>query len=91
MPLLAPHATIYPLTINPGLLDIPQMALMGSAINVQGTVCGRRHSFISMFSFAAQHGIKPWIEKFPFTKEGITEAFERIENGTLRYRAVLEL
>ncbi|KAH8831198.1 chaperonin 10-like protein [Flagelloscypha sp. PMI_526] len=51
---------------------------------------GRRHSFIPMFSFAAQHNIKPMIEMFEMSEEGLTKAFERLAEGSLRYRAVLE-
>jgi D-arabinose 1-dehydrogenase-like Zn-dependent alcohol dehydrogenase len=29
------------------------------------------------------------IEEFPMSADGITEAFDRLDNGKLRYRAVL--
>lgn len=59
-------------------------------LTIQGSSCGRRHSFMPMFSFAVQHNIKPMIEKFELSQEGITKAYERITEGSLRYRAVLE-
>lgn len=43
-----------------------------------------------MLDFAARHNINPIIQEFPMTIEGIEEAFETMENGSLRYRAVLK-
>lgn len=43
-----------------------------------------------MLEFAARHAIKPVLEVFPMSEEGITEAFDRMNTGKLRYRAVLE-
>ena len=42
-----------------------------------------------MLEFAARHQIHAMIEEFPMTEEGITEAFDRMDSGKLRYRAVL--
>ena len=39
--------------------------------------------------FAAVHGIKPIVQEFPLTLEGVKEAFEKLENGQMRYRGVL--
>jgi D-arabinose 1-dehydrogenase-like Zn-dependent alcohol dehydrogenase len=43
-----------------------------------------------MLSFAAKHGIRPMIEKFPMTQAGVTQAMARLKDGKVRYRAVLE-
>jgi D-arabinose 1-dehydrogenase-like Zn-dependent alcohol dehydrogenase len=42
-----------------------------------------------MLRFAAKHGVKPQIEKFPMTQAGITEAMEKLRNGKMRYRGVV--
>lgn len=42
-----------------------------------------------MLDFAARHGIKSIVEELPMTVEGITEAFDKLDAGKLRYRAVL--
>jgi len=42
-----------------------------------------------MLEFAARHQIQAMIEEFPMSADGITEAFDRLDNGKLRYRAVL--
>lgn len=43
-----------------------------------------------MLDFVARHKIYPMIEEFPMTVEGLTEAFSKIEEGSVRYRAVLK-
>jgi len=40
-------------------------------------------------AFAALHNIKPVSEKFPLTGEGIEDALDKLEKGTIRYRGVL--
>jgi D-arabinose 1-dehydrogenase-like Zn-dependent alcohol dehydrogenase len=42
-----------------------------------------------MLQFAAFHGIKPIIQKFALNVQGIEEAMQRLENGQIRYKAVL--
>jgi len=42
-----------------------------------------------MFAFAAQHQIRPVIEKFPMTVEGIEACMTKLEEGKMRYRGVL--
>lgn len=42
-----------------------------------------------MLEFAALHQIKPMINKFPLTQEGITNAMQTLKDGKMRYRGVL--
>jgi D-arabinose 1-dehydrogenase-like Zn-dependent alcohol dehydrogenase len=42
-----------------------------------------------MLEFAAHHSIKPTIETFPLSEDGVTAAFDKLNSGSLRYRAVL--
>ena len=49
---------------------------------------GARHNVVRMLEFAAKHNIRPWIEEFPMTDEGLNRAFDRLEKGQMRYRAV---
>ena len=44
---------------------------------------------MKMLQFAARKQIKPWIEEFPMTAEGVKKAFDRLERGGMRYRGVL--
>jgi D-arabinose 1-dehydrogenase-like Zn-dependent alcohol dehydrogenase len=42
-----------------------------------------------MLEFADFHGIKPVIETFPMTGQGIEEALQKLDEGKIRYRGVL--
>jgi D-arabinose 1-dehydrogenase-like Zn-dependent alcohol dehydrogenase len=43
----------------------------------------------AMLEFAAKKGIKPQVEKFPLTKEGVVDAMAKLRDGKMRYRGVL--
>ncbi|KAK4552623.1 hypothetical protein LTR86_010267 [Recurvomyces mirabilis] len=89
LPIMAPGATIHPLSVDEGKFAIPYMPLILNGLRVQGSVVASRYIHNRMLSFAAQHKIAPILEKFPMTKEGINQAMEKLEKGEMRYRAVL--
>ena len=39
--------------------------------------------------FAARHNIRPWIQEYPMTVAGLNDAFAGLDDGSMRYRAVL--
>ena len=90
-PILAPRATIYPMTSTAGSgdLSVPYRPLVIQGITIQGTVCPSRSVHTKMLRFAAVHGIKPITQEFPLTTEGIEEAMTKLDKGEVRYRAVL--
>ncbi|PON23364.1 hypothetical protein TGAM01_v207891 [Trichoderma gamsii] len=87
---MAPFGHIYPLTISSGNLEFPYMAMIGKELSIHGSCSSTPDEVQTMLQFAVKHDIKPSIERFPMTAEGITNAFERLEGGKLRYRGVLE-
>ena len=87
--ILAPGAAVFPLSVSEGNLSLPYMPLILNGIRVQGSVISPRAIHRKMLDFAAMHGIKPIIEKFPLTKEGVEQAFEHLDEGKMRYRGVL--
>ena len=87
--ILAPGATIYPLSVADGTFEFPYMPLLMNGLRVQGTVVASRAIHNKMMEFAAVHKIKPIIETFPLNKEGIEKAFEHLDHGEMRYRGVL--
>jgi D-arabinose 1-dehydrogenase-like Zn-dependent alcohol dehydrogenase len=89
LPILAPRAAIYPLSVDDGDLKIPYMPIITSELTIQGSLVASRHIHRDMLEFAARHKILPIIEKFPLTADGITEAMEKLASGKMRYRAVL--
>ena len=42
-------------------------------------------------AFVALHNIRPVIEEFPFSEQGLTKAFEKLDKGQIRYRGVLKI
>jgi D-arabinose 1-dehydrogenase-like Zn-dependent alcohol dehydrogenase len=59
------------------------------SINVVYSTNGRHAAYDKLLAFAALHNIKPVSEKFPLTGEGIEDALDKLEKGTIRYRGVL--
>jgi D-arabinose 1-dehydrogenase-like Zn-dependent alcohol dehydrogenase len=42
-----------------------------------------------MLEFADFHGVKPVIETFPMTEQGIQKALQKLDERKIRYRGVL--
>lgn len=89
LPILAPRATIYPLSVSNGDLMIPYMPILLKELKIQGSLVASRQVHRDMLEFAAYHHILPIIEQFPMTVNGIEEAMRRLEAGKMRYRGVL--
>ncbi len=89
LPIMAPGGTLYPLTVSNGDLTIPYMPIIALELKIQGIVVAARAVHNAMFAFAAQHQIRPVIEEFPMTVEGIEASMKKLDEGNMRYRAVL--
>ena len=89
VPIMAPGATIFPLSVADGDFSIPYMPFLINGLRVQASLVASRYVQQRMLAFAAQHQIKPIVEKFPMTEKGITDAMEKLNNGQMRYRGVL--
>jgi D-arabinose 1-dehydrogenase-like Zn-dependent alcohol dehydrogenase len=89
LPIMAPSGTIFPLTVSNDDLQIPYMPILAGELKVQGSLVAARQVHRDMLAFAAHHQIKPIIEIFPMTAEGIEESMQKLDEGKMRYRAVL--
>ncbi|CZR54307.1 related to ADH7-NADP(H)-dependent alcohol dehydrogenase [Phialocephala subalpina] len=89
MPVLARRATIVPLIIQGQPLVIPYMPFILPGHRIIGSTEASRKNHIDALTFAARHKIRPWIEEFPMTAKGLTEALDKLQSGKVRYRAVL--
>lgn len=87
--ILEPGAVIYPLTVSTSDFSMPYLPILFEEYRIQGSFVATRQVQKEMLAFAAKHGIKPIIEKFPMTQKGITESMEKLNAGKMRYRAVL--
>ncbi|KAI1762971.1 GroES-like protein [Hypoxylon sp. FL1150] len=90
VPILAPGASIHPLSVDQGNFEIPYFPLIAMAITVQGSIVASRYVQKRMLDFAALHQIKPVLEIFPMTEAGIQEAMDKLEKGQIHFRAVLK-
>ncbi|EON63218.1 alcohol dehydrogenase [Coniosporium apollinis CBS 100218] len=88
-PVLAPNATIYPLSVADGDFKVPYMPLISNGLRIQGSVVAPRGIHKKMLEFAARHDIKPIVMRYPMTVEGIEEAMKTLDEGGMRYRGVL--
>ena len=68
-------------------LSISALDLIGARRSVQGWPSGTAMDSEDTLRFSALTGIRPMIEKFPLSK--VAEAYERMESGKVRFRAVL--
>lgn len=89
LPIMMPRSTIYPLSVSHSDFRVPYMPLVFRGIAVQGSLVASRIQHRKMLDFAALHGVKPILERFPMTEEGIGEAIRKLEDGKMYYRAVL--
>ncbi|KAJ7690125.1 chaperonin 10-like protein [Mycena rosella] len=77
------------LTISGTDVVIPALPLAMRGLTVQGSGVASRGVYAKMLDFAAAHKIKPIIEHFPMTKEGVEEGMAKLREGRVRYKAVL--
>ncbi|KAJ2306332.1 ATP-binding cassette transporter snq2 [Coemansia sp. RSA 2705] len=70
------------------LRELVNVSKMGATeFNVCGTLIGGVLFMKQMLDFAARHGIRPMIEKYPMSR--INEALQHVEDGKARHRVVL--
>ncbi|KAH6674456.1 putative NADP-dependent alcohol dehydrogenase C 2 [Halenospora varia] len=89
LPVMAPGGAIYPLSVSNDDFKIPYMPILANELKIQGSLVAARQVHREMLEFAGKHGIKPIVETFPMTVEGIEESMSRLAEGKMRYRGVL--
>jgi uncharacterized zinc-type alcohol dehydrogenase-like protein len=72
-----------PATVNPSLLLSQRRRFAGSPI-------GGIRETQEMLDFCAEHDVRPEIETIPAEPTAVAEAWERIGDGTARYRVVID-
>ncbi|CAJ2511268.1 Uu.00g068930.m01.CDS01 [Anthostomella pinea] len=89
LPLLAPQATIIPMTIQTTPISIPFLPFILPGHRIVASTEASKQNHIDMLQFASRHRIMPAIEEFPMNNVGLREAFRKLEAGNMRYRGVL--
>ncbi|KAI1174927.1 GroES-like protein [Nemania sp. FL0916] len=90
LPIMAPRATIVPISVSSENFEIPYMPMLVNSITVQGSLVASRLVHERMLAFASLHQIKPVIELFDMTEEGILDAMQKLDSGKVHFRAVLK-
>lgn len=88
--LMDTKGTIYPLTVTLTETLVPFLPMNLRGVRIQGSLVASRQDLRELIEFCNRKGIRPTIVKFPMTPEGISEAMQRLRNGDIKYRAVLE-
>jgi D-arabinose 1-dehydrogenase-like Zn-dependent alcohol dehydrogenase len=88
--IMARGATIFPLSVSSANFEFPYMPMIGNGLRVQGTVVASRLVHERMLEFASLHQIKPVVELFDMTEEGILDAMTKLDQGKIHFRAVLK-
>lgn len=65
-------------------LNLSPFELMGYKITE--SALASRKELIEMLNLVAEKNIKPWVEKLPIGAESVSEAFQRMESGDVRFR-----
>ncbi|KAJ7881402.1 NADP-dependent alcohol dehydrogenase-like protein [Mycena leptocephala] len=86
---LKPTGTIYPLSADTGELRLPFFPIFTQGLTIQASMIAARSVHRRMLDFAARHQVKPIIERFPMTKDGVEEGVAKLREGKMRYRGVL--
>ncbi|CAJ0552576.1 Ff.00g006540.m01.CDS01 [Fusarium sp. VM40] len=89
LPLVRRGGVISAVTVDSSELRCSYGEILMNALRIQGSLPAAPHVQREMLNFSALHKIKPIIETFPFNKEGIDEAMEKLRQGKMRYRGVL--
>ncbi|KAL9617737.1 MAG: hypothetical protein Q9160_007511 [Pyrenula sp. 1 TL-2023] len=89
--IMATHGHVYPLTIADGDFVFPYTPMILKELSIHGSCSSTMTQLRAMMDFVALHQIKPIVQEFPFNIEGVTAAFKRLEEGSIRYRGVLSI
>ena len=88
---MATYGTIYVLTVSLGNVSYPALPALKKDLAFRISTGASTLIYRQMFDFAVLHGVRPQIEKFPLTPQGIAEARAKMEKGGVRYKAVMEV
>ncbi|KAH8881460.1 NADP-dependent alcohol dehydrogenase [Thozetella sp. PMI_491] len=89
MPLLAPRAKILPLVIQGEPIVIPYLSFLIPGHRIIANTSATREKQVAALTFADRHNIKPWVEEYPMSADGLAEALTVLASGRSRYRGVL--
>jgi D-arabinose 1-dehydrogenase-like Zn-dependent alcohol dehydrogenase len=87
--LMAPQSHIIVNQLTTDDMVIPFLPFILKEISIHSMLTATPEQVETMLHFAADHGVRPIIEQFPMTEEGIAQAVDKLSTGQIRYRGVL--
>jgi D-arabinose 1-dehydrogenase-like Zn-dependent alcohol dehydrogenase len=91
MSVMAKHGRIYPLTVSFEAPSLPLLPLVVAGLSIVGSAGCYRYEMQTMMDFAAQHGVRPQIQKWPMTQQSVTDTIQTLKDGKMKYRGVVEV
>ena len=85
---MAMGGNIVPLTVDFEATPIPLAPTIFQGINILGCKVCSRNEYDDMFKFAVRHEIRPTIQEYAMTEEGLNDAVVALQKGKTHYRAV---
>jgi len=85
---LGPRGRLHTVGVPPKPLAAHAAQLLANQRSISGSPLGSPATIRQMLDFCARHSISPQVERLPMSKIG--EAFQRLKDGSPRYRIVLD-
>lgn len=88
---LRPRGKLFFITFPPNgeMVVLPPAQLLFRGISVQGSALGTPEEIKYMLEFAAEKGIKPWVETVDINEKNLGECWEKTEASKAHYRFVM--
>jgi D-arabinose 1-dehydrogenase-like Zn-dependent alcohol dehydrogenase len=86
---MAPQSHIILCTLTTDDMVVPFLPFMLKEISIHAMLTATAEQVDVMLNFAAEKGVKPIIEEFPMTEDGVKVAVGKLVSGKIRYRGVL--
>jgi D-arabinose 1-dehydrogenase-like Zn-dependent alcohol dehydrogenase len=86
---MAPFGHIILLGLTSEPLNLPYFPIIVKELSVHGACSSKPSEFEAMLEFASKQNVRPIVEEFPLTEEGAAKAISKLNDGSIRYRAVL--
>jgi D-arabinose 1-dehydrogenase-like Zn-dependent alcohol dehydrogenase len=86
---MAPQSHIVLCTLTPDDMVVPFLPFMLKELSIHSMLTATPDQVDVMLNFAADKGVKPIVEEFPMTEDGVKAAVGKLVSGKIRYRGVL--
>lgn len=87
---VATRGSVVPLTVSFDDMTHPYGEILQKQMNVTGSLVANRLVHRQMLEFSARQKVTPMLEELPMTEDGLNKAFDRLNEGDVRYRFVLK-